>query len=100
MFRVDVTLRVQRWLDYTRSVARVHALFEIRARMRAVSSSLLKSRAVWIACFASWLGLGLFVFARDLVMVGPQAPGFAREEMLTFIESMVLWGLISPFIIV
>jgi two-component system, LytTR family, sensor kinase len=34
------------------------------------------------------------------VMIGPDAPGFARDEMLTFVESMVLWGLISPFIIV
>jgi hypothetical protein len=62
--------------------------------------SLLKSRAVWIACLASWVALGLFVFGRDLVMIGPDAPGFARDVMSLFVESMVLWGLISPFIIV
>jgi hypothetical protein len=30
---------------------------------------LLKSRPVWIACFAAWLALAFFVLARDLVMV-------------------------------
>ena len=37
---------------------------------------------------------------QDLVMIGPDAPGFARDVMSLFVESMVLWGLISPFIIV
>ena len=60
---------------------------------------LLKSRSVWIACFAAWLALAFFVLARDLVMVGPQAPGLQRDELYAFLWTMVLWGAISPFII-
>src|ERR1044071_3662337 len=60
---------------------------------------LLKSRSVWIACIAGWLALALFVLTRDLVMVGPQAPGLQRDELATFLWSMLLWGAISPFII-
>lgn len=60
---------------------------------------LLKSRPVWIACLAGWLALALFVLARDLVMVGPQAPGLQRDELAAFLWSMLLWGAISPFII-
>jgi two-component system, LytTR family, sensor kinase len=63
-------------------------------------SPLLKSKTVWIACLAAWAALGLFVCARDLLLVGPDAPGLATQSMLPFTESMVLWGLLSPFIIV
>ena len=61
--------------------------------------ALLKSRSVWIACLAGWLALALFVLTRDLVMIGPQAPGLQREELAAFLWSMVLWGALSPFII-
>jgi two-component system, LytTR family, sensor kinase len=60
---------------------------------------LLKSRSVWIASFAAWLALAFFVLARDLVMVGPQAPGLQRDELYAFLWTMLLWGAISPFII-
>ena len=63
-------------------------------------SPLLKSRAVWIACLTSWIALGLFVCARDLLMIGADAPGLNPQELIPFAESMVLWGLLSPFIIV
>jgi hypothetical protein len=60
---------------------------------------LLKSRSVWIACFAAWLALAFFVLARDLVMVGPQAPGLQHDELYAFMWTMVLWGAVSPLII-
>lgn len=60
---------------------------------------LLKSKSVWIACLAGWLALALFVLTRDLVMIGPQAPGLQSDEVATFLWSMALWGAISPFII-
>jgi hypothetical protein len=60
---------------------------------------LLKSRSVWIASFAAWLALAFFVVARDLVMVGPHAPGLQRDTLYAFLWTMVLWGAISPLII-
>jgi hypothetical protein len=60
---------------------------------------LLKSRSVWIACLAGWLALALFVLTRDLVMIGPQAPGLQRDELAAFLWSMALWGAIAPSII-
>jgi two-component system, LytTR family, sensor kinase len=63
-------------------------------------SPLLRSKTVWIACIAAWAALALFVCARDLIMIGPAAPGLALVELVPFIESMALWALISPFIIV
>ncbi|HEY7642645.1 MAG TPA: histidine kinase [Steroidobacteraceae bacterium] len=60
---------------------------------------LLKSRSVWIASLTAWLALALFVLTRDLVMVGPQAPGLQRDEFYAFVWTMVLWGAISPCII-
>ena len=59
----------------------------------------LKSKSVWIASFAAWLALASFVLARDLVMVGPQAPGLQRDELYAFLWTMVLWGAVSPLII-
>lgn len=60
---------------------------------------LLRSRAVWIACVASWLALAIFVLTRDLVMIGSDAPGLGPERLMPFLESMVLRGVLSPFII-
>ena len=49
---------------------------------------------------AAWVALGLFVCARDLLLIGPEAPGLAFAALVPFTESMLLWGLLSPFIIV
>ena len=60
---------------------------------------LLRSRSVWILCLLGWTILGAFVVVRDLMVVGPNAPGLRRDELLPFVESIVLWGFLSPLII-
>ena len=60
---------------------------------------LLKSKSVWVFCLLGWTILAVFVVFRDLVVLGPGAPSLQRDVLLPFLESMVLWGAISPLII-
>jgi hypothetical protein len=62
-------------------------------------SSVLKSRPVWIACIAGWGAVGVSLLARDLLMIGTDAPTLQPQSLIEFLESMLLWGLLSPFII-
>jgi two-component sensor histidine kinase len=50
-------------------------------------------------CIASWVTLAAFLWLRDVLMVGPGARGLAPSEMLLTLQSVVLWGLFSPFIL-
>ena len=61
--------------------------------------SLLKSASVWIGCLAAWAAIAVFLVARDLIMIGPDAPTLELQSFLEFLESMTLWGLMSPFIV-
>jgi two-component system LytT family sensor kinase len=62
-------------------------------------SPLLQSRSVWVASFAAWIFFGLFIVLRDLLLIGPQAPGLAPDELVPFAQSMLLWAILSPFIV-
>lgn len=55
---------------------------------------------VFAICIAAWMSVAFFVWARDLVLIGAGARGFGRNEIFTTVQSMVLWGLFSPFILV
>ena len=61
--------------------------------------SLLRSPTAWTASFGSWLLVAFFIWGRDLIMIGPSAPGLAGSRILLFAESMALWALFSPFIV-
>jgi two-component system, LytTR family, sensor kinase len=56
--------------------------------------------AVFTTCIVAWMSVACFVWARDLMMVGWSAPSFARDEVITTLQSMLLWGLFSPFILI
>jgi two-component system, LytTR family, sensor kinase len=62
-------------------------------------SPLLKSRSLWVASFAAWIFFGLFIVARDLLLIGPNARTLALDELIPFAESMLLWALLSPPIV-
>jgi hypothetical protein len=49
---------------------------------------------------AAWLALAVFVWTRDFVLVGTDAHGLQRTAIILMVQSMVLWGLFSPFILV
>jgi hypothetical protein len=48
---------------------------------------------------AAWLALACFLWMRDFLMLGTQARGLSPSEVLLTIQSMVMWGLFSPFIL-
>src|SRR5690349_13617880 len=56
--------------------------------------------AVFAICIAAWMAVACFVWARDLVLVGWSAQNFEPRAIVTITQSMVLWGLFSPFILV
>jgi hypothetical protein len=49
---------------------------------------------------AAWMAIALFVWTRDFVLVGADAQGLQRGAVILMVQSMVLWGAISPFILV
>jgi two-component system, LytTR family, sensor kinase len=63
-----------------------------------VRLSFLRPRIFGI-CVASWVTLAAFLWLRDFLMVGPTARGLAPSEMFLTLQSVVLWGLFSPFIL-
>ena len=54
---------------------------------------------VFAICIAAWLAVACFVWARDIVLVGWNAPSFLPENVTLAVQSMVLWGIFSPFIL-
>lgn len=55
--------------------------------------------SVFAICIAAWLSVAGFVWARDIVLVGWDAPSFSPRYVIISVQSMVLWGLFSPFIL-
>jgi two-component system LytT family sensor kinase len=54
---------------------------------------------VFVVCTAAWLTLACFLWMRDFLMLGSSARGLSPSEVLLTIQSMVMWGLFSPFIL-
>jgi two-component system, LytTR family, sensor kinase len=54
---------------------------------------------VFAVCTGAWLAFACFLWMRDFLMVGSEARGLAPDEMLLTIQSMITWGLFSPFIL-
>ncbi|HEU4590423.1 MAG TPA: histidine kinase [Steroidobacteraceae bacterium] len=54
---------------------------------------------VFAACTAAWLALAAFLWLRDVLMVGSSARGLEIHEVLLTIQSMLMWGAFSPFIL-
>ena len=50
------------------------------------------------ASIAGWMLLACFLWTRDFLLVGPEAWGLQPKEMVLTAQSMVQWGLFSPFI--
>ena len=48
---------------------------------------------------AAWIAVAAIVWARDLITVGPGVASLAPREMVLTIQSMVMWGLFTPFIL-
>jgi two-component system, LytTR family, sensor kinase len=55
---------------------------------------------VFMICVAAWMAVASFVWARDLVLIGWHSPALDPRMMFLTTQSMVLWGLFSPFILV
>jgi hypothetical protein len=55
--------------------------------------------SVFLICIAAWMAVACFVWARDLVMIGWDSPALEPRKMFLSTQSMVLWGLFSPFIL-
>src|SRR5689334_5018938 len=54
---------------------------------------------VFVVCTAAWLAFACFLWMRDFLMLGSSARGFSSSEIFLTIQSMVMWGLFSPFIL-
>src|SRR5688500_6722170 len=52
---------------------------------------------VFVVCQAAWWLLALFVMARDWLLVGPQALGLTPTWLILTAQSIIVWGLLSPF---
>jgi hypothetical protein len=52
---------------------------------------------VFLVCQAAWWLLAFFVMARDWLLVGPQALGLTPTWLILTAQSIILWGLLSPF---
>ena len=48
---------------------------------------------------AAWIAIAAIVWARDLLTVGPGVASLAPREIVLTIQSMVMWGLFTPFIL-
>ena len=48
---------------------------------------------------AAWMAVAAIVWARDLITVGPGVASLAPREIVLTIQSMVMWGLFTPFIL-
>jgi len=48
---------------------------------------------------AAWIAVAAIVWARDLITVGPGVASLAPREIVLTIQSMVMWGLFTPFIL-
>lgn len=64
----------------------------------AVRLTFLRPR-VFVVCTAAWLTLACFLWMRDFLMLGSSARGLSPSEVVLTIQSMVMWGLFSPFIL-
>jgi sensor histidine kinase YesM len=49
-------------------------------------------------CIASWIAVAAFLWVKDALFVGPTARSLQPTEILLTIQSMVMWGIFSPFI--
>jgi len=54
--------------------------------------------ATFAIAVAAWMGVAAIVWARDLVTVGAGVASLAPREVLLTIQSMLMWGLFTPFI--
>lgn len=48
---------------------------------------------------AAWIAVAAIVWARDIVTVGPGVASLAPRELVLTIQSMLIWGLFTPFIL-
>ena len=48
---------------------------------------------------AAWIAVAAIVWARDIFTVGPGVASLAPRELALTIQSMVMWGLFTPFIL-
>jgi hypothetical protein len=53
----------------------------------------------FVVSTAAWLALACFLWMRDFLMLGTEARGLSLSEVLLTVQSMVMWGLFSPFIL-
>lgn len=54
--------------------------------------------AVFGACVAGWLAIAAFLWVKDALFIGTAANSLKPAELLLTIQSMVMWGIFSPFI--
>ena len=53
----------------------------------------------FVVATAVWIAVAAIVWARDIVTVGPGVASLAPREIALTIQSMVIWGLFTPFIL-
>ncbi|HET7811674.1 MAG TPA: histidine kinase [Steroidobacteraceae bacterium] len=47
---------------------------------------------------AGWMAVPAFIWTKDILLVGPGARSFSATEVLLTLQSMVVWGIFTPFI--
>ena len=47
---------------------------------------------------AGWMAVPAFIWTKDILLVGPGARSFSATEALLTLQSMVVWGIFTPFI--
>ena len=53
---------------------------------------------MFAACIGGWLSIAAFLWVKDALFIGPTARSLNPTEVLLTIQSMVMWGVFSPFI--
>jgi len=53
---------------------------------------------IFAAAIAGWMAVPAFIWTKDILLVGLQARSFGSKEVLLTLQSMVVWGLFTPFI--
>ena len=71
---------------------------EARAGVATATRRGFLTPAVFAACIGGWLAIAAFLWVKDALFVGSTARSLQPTEVLLTIQSMVMWGVFSPFI--
>ncbi|HVQ13997.1 MAG TPA: histidine kinase [Vicinamibacterales bacterium] len=71
---------------------------EARAEIAIPTRRSFLTPAMFAICVGGWLAIAAFLWVKDALLVGTSARSLQPTEILLTIQSMVMWGVFSPFI--